>query len=654
MMVGPNAAQKENAWDGFTQSNSMIMDTSTAHLLSQITFLHNEVERLENQLNSMRLKAMTEAKEAACHYEHIIEQKDSEITEWRARVGQRKNEVDLSKRCAALEKQLAVVNAEKSTLTLEKNEIQSRARKLESTLKMRTSELKEASRISREEHTVVSDQNLKLSQIIRALSDENKKLSQDLANLTKNSMLKIDKQTEIEPLNVRDFAIQVCLPEKVEKECQIESPFFLVDPDSQSMHNLCHTLERKTQECDAFRAQLEDLKALQEDTLLTLDSTKKRLADEIERRKMITNDAEKLSIQVHSMQQKNSFQAATERDLLEKINALEDQNHQFRSEIMRLEHEHGTWERQLKQYEKDMDELISNKNYSNQQLSLLASENENLRAEIQSLLTRESQLAFSLKAKDGELQEVLTVYQNSVKENDTILANQRFLEKELDGVRATLASKEEGIIYFQEQLSALHQREQQLVLDLQAFEYENDQLHRKILHNDALAGKLENKCQELQQLIHAKDHSIEKLHQSLAELSKQIVIKENECLILRRQCESFESDVTRLQAVVATEAQRNQMVEESNARLVARDVLSSSNHYDNMSNQVSVFKQELASRSKELADLKEKLRIESETRQKLDQDLQIARSDLSDIAESKERLERIVLDQANTLSMLSK
>ncbi|CCW66741.1 unnamed protein product [Phytomonas sp. Hart1] len=654
MMIGSTETPKDIEWDSFVQPNLAVMDTSTAHLLSQITFLHNEVERLENQLSSMRLKAMKEVKEVASHYDHIIEQKDSEITEWRARIGLRKTEVDLSKRCANLEKQLAVANAEKSTLIMEKNDIQSKVRKLESSMKMRTNELKETTRLSQEEHAMVSDQNTKLSQIVKKLSEENKKLTKDLTNLHQKSILRADKETGIELLITKDFEVQVCLPEKMEKECQVESSFFLIDPDSQSMHNLCHTLERKTQECDAFRAQFEDLKILQEDTLLTLDTTKKRLVDEIERRKMITNDAEKLSIQVQSMQQRNSFQAATERDLLEKNNILEDQKHQLRSDIVRLEHEHGTWEKLLKQYEKDMNELISNKNYSNQRLSLLANENENLQAEIQSLLARESQLAFSLKAKDGELQEVLIAYQNSVKENESILGNQQFLERELDSARATLASKEEGIMYLQEQLNALHRREQQLVLDLQAFEYENDQLHRKILHNDALLGKLENKCQEHQQLIHAKDLTIEELHQSLAEISKQIVIKENECLLLRRQCESFESDVIRLQTVVTTEAQRNQKIEESNARLVARDVLSSSNYYNDLSNQVTLLKQELDLRNKELENLKEILRIESEARQGLVKELQITKSNLSDISESKERLERIVLDQANTLSMLSK
>lgn len=630
---------------------------NVAHLLSQINFLHGEVDRLEEQLNTVRVRAFKEAKDTAKQYEHAIEQKNAELQEWRGKTRITRGDADLPKRCAALEKQLALVHSENSVLSMEKNDLHAKLRKAESRFKSRISELNESVKSSSEETATSKEHLMKLSAALRALSDENTTLKRRL----QDAKYKVDDRppmreasAETSPTTSAKFTqTDTAVSQRRDAACQVASPLHFAESQDQSVHALSSALEQRVQECDGYRSRLEDLESVYADAQRLLSTAKARLTEESERRRLVSDDAEKMSIQVKSLQQKSSTQAAVERDLVERVRGLEEQRQQFRAKVMHMEREHGEVVAQLRQYEKDMQHLSSNKNYSNQQMSVFAGENENLRAEVQKLMVRESQLAFSLKAKDGEMHEILEAYRNAAKEMENMVENQRFLERELENVRAVLASKEDGINFLQEQLNGLHQREQQLILDVQTFEYENEQLHRKILHSDGGVGHLESRCQELQHLLLGRDQNIEKMHQSLAELSKQIVISENESMLLRRRCDSLEHDVGRLQAIVSSESERNRDLEEANARLVTRDVLSSFNSCESLSQELESVSAQLAIFKSNVDVLTQKLRNEEELRNGLQADFERTKNKLVAANESKERLEKIVLDQTRTLSKLS-
>ncbi|EPY18620.1 BRCT domain-containing protein [Strigomonas culicis] len=455
-------------------------DTYVAHLLAQIDFLHNEIDRLESLLASSRTKGNKEHARTVEHYESLVVQKNAEVSTLRAKLSA-KSDTDALARCSTLEKQLAAANSEKNVAIMEKNELKAKARKLEADLKSKTSLLK-AQANSRtetsEEAEALQNDNSQLLGQLKQLADENRLLRTELHEEKERSTQ--EKRTVSIGVQAIDLSAITAVPmstqtEKVvsftcDKECQVDSVIHFTQTKEQSVFTLTQLLEEKTQECDSLRSTLEDMKAVQEDTLQMLDTTKKRLSEEVQNFQLSSDDTEKLTLQIRSLQQKLSKQTATERELLSRIALLEESRQQLQKEAIHIENEKRTWQTQIHQTESDIEQLVANKNYCNQQLSLMSNENENLRAEVQKLLQREAQLAFTLKAKDAELHEIIKAYQNASKENDVMNENQRFLERELDNIRATLASKEEGIIYLQEQLSSLHQREQQLVLDLQTYE----------------------------------------------------------------------------------------------------------------------------------------------------------------------------------------
>ncbi|KAH8620179.1 hypothetical protein ERJ75_000090100 [Trypanosoma vivax] len=224
------------------------------------------------------------------------------------------------------------------------------------------------------------------------------------------------------------------------------------------------------------------------------------------------------------------------------------------------------------------------------------------------------QLVYSLKAKDGELQEILSAYQNAAKEVETRADAQRAVERELEVVRATLASKEQCVIYLQEQINQLHHRDQQLALDLQTFEYENGQLHRKLVQAEANTTQLHSECIELQNASLAKDRAAEELQQSLAELSKQVVLKENECMLLRMQCESLRHDASHLQSTFEMESRRSRELEDTNARLVVREILTSGSDekINSLNEEVSTANKALCEKTSMLLLANEQLKRERE------------------------------------------
>ncbi|ORC84350.1 BRCT domain-containing protein [Trypanosoma theileri] len=651
--------QLKNDLKNNSPPGTVIHEENTAHLLSQINFLHNEVERLEQQVATVRENAVEEVQAIAVEYKEKLLLKEKEnrsiVEQLRGRKNRSIDGEDFVSRCKMLESQLALALSEKNSLLIEKNDLSTKIRKLDTALKERKHEALEAQRMASHESVTSGSQIKSLQEVIQVLSDERTSLQKQLHQFRSEKNIEhVHNETQTENALVCTLTQTetVCMSEK---ECQVDLITYSGDIGAQSVQSLTHLLEIKCAEYDDLRAQMDDLSSIHRDTLSTLERTKKRLVEEVERRKLLSDDAEKLSLQVRSLQQKCSQQAAAERELYAKVSSVEEQKQLLRMSSVNIEREKHGLEEQLQQYQKDMDQLIANKNYCNQQVAQLSSENEKLQAEIQRLHQHEAQLAYSLKAKDGELREILSAYQNAVKEVELQTDSQRTIERELEATRATLASKEQGIIYLQEQLNQLHHRDQQLSLDLQTFEYENSQLHRKIVQTEALVAQLESNCNELQQVSLAKDRATEELQQSLAELSKQIVLKENECMLLRQRCESLQRDVSRLQSAHELESRRLHELEDINARLVVRGVMSSEDddRVNVLREEVKVLKESLQEKNFSLQTLQEQLQREQDERKKCTRELQVAQTSLEEALDSKERLQQVVLDQAATLSHLS-
>ncbi|KEG12011.1 BRCT domain-containing protein [Trypanosoma grayi] len=645
---------KDNA-SGHTEPHG----EDTAHLLSQIGFLHNEVERLEQQVKMVRAAGKEEIRALSIEYNEKLEKKEKEnraITEQlRARRNRLADGEDLVSRCKMLESQLAIALSEKNSLLVEKNDYSARIRKMEGVLKERKQEVSETQRMASHESVASGSQIKSLQEVIQVLSDERSSLQRQLAQIRSGMRVeKTDGETQTEASVASAYTQTDTLP-CAEKECQVDSITYSTDVGAHSAQSLTHMLELKCAECDDLRARIDDLSTVHREAVSTFEITKNRLTEEMERRKLLSDDAEKLSLQVRSLQQKCSQHAATERELLAKMSLVEEQKQQLRMSSVNIERNKNVLEEQLQQYQKDMEQLVANKNYCNQQVAQLAGENEKLRAEVQRLHQQEAQLAYSLKAKDGELREILSAYQNAVKEAESQMDAQRTIERELEATRAALASKEQGIIFLQEQMNQLHHRDQQLSLDLQTFEYENGQLHRKVVQAEALATQLQSTSEDLQQFSLRKDRMAEELQQSLAELSKQIVLKENECMLIRQRCESLQRDVSRLQSSHETESRRLRELEDANARLVVRGMMSgeNDNRINSLREEMDKVKEALQEKSASLQSVQEQLRKEKDERIKCLCELEAAQASLEEALLSKERLQQVVLDQAATLSHLS-
>ncbi|KAG5510595.1 hypothetical protein JKF63_06892 [Porcisia hertigi] len=633
-------------------------EAQVAHLLSQVAFLHREVERLEELVSTLRTKSFSEARQLAAEYEERIVQKNAEIERLQRSMKSRGDVDDPQKRCKLLEKQLATVNSEKSVACMEKADLQAKMRKLQVLLKTTKQEAAKVQGRSEESNMERSCTITALKLTVENLSQECDRLKTELAAQAKRQLVARESSGTIYERNFCHAEAQTALVEQATQSCQVctlQSAAANVAEDGDVPHSLAVLLEEKTRECDQLRGALEDMSAMQRDALSMLETTKRQLSQETERRRIAVEDVENFSLQLRALQQRCSDQTAAERAMGDKIRLLEEERQKMLVEKSQIERDRDHWEEQLRQYEADVAQLSATKNHSNRQLSSLASENENLRAELLQLSEREAGALYAVKAKDMEVQEILTAYQKSAQEIESLVENQRFLERELDNVRAALASKEETVAYLQEQLRSLHLHEQQLTMDIQALEYENENHHQRLVRGDQEAAELDAKCTELTNLLHVKEQCIEELHQSLSELSKQVIVKDNESLLLRQRCDTLLSDIACLRSSLSVEKAKVQDLETSNARFVAREVLSLSDAADRRE-QAQALEDE---RTTLKAAIEENERITasfdrlSETNKALELRLSDLEKSLQESIEAKERLHRIVLDQNKALSRLA-
>lgn len=446
--------------------------------------------------------------------------------------------------------------------------------------------------------------------------------------------------------------------------CQVDSVSSLPN-ETRSIQAVRHLLEQKCAEADDVRAKLDQLTYVHQETLQMLENTKLRLSQEMTRRKNLEEDVESQSLQLHSLQQKTSYQLSVDREKDSLLQQAEARQHEAQTKLLKSEDEYRRLEAELTKHRSDLQHLVANQNYNSTQVNQLSLENEGLRVEIQKLLQREAQCNYTIRAKDVEIAEILSAYQQSTKEMELVGNSCHTLEKENENLRAVIASREERNIHLQEQVAHLHAREQQLSLDLQSFEHEGGQLHRRFTQSEIRSAQLEAHVNECQQTIHSFERVNEELQRSLAELSKQLVVRDNESLLLRQRCDSLEQECTALNTAHRSESQRLRELEESNARLVVRNIMTTSTTQHQQaaaeSQRVDALEQELATVREMLNRTSTALRKANDETGSLQDGLRRAEqrcseaeAALAEVTNTKQRLERLLDEQATTLSQLSR
>ena len=651
--------------------------SSTTYFQSQIRFLHDELERAESMAATIRRECVEELRMSNEQFNRLMEEKDARIRQLEDETSKLRSVAGISKkakwehgedlmtRCKLLETQLATVLAEKNVLQVERGDIMMRLRKFESAAKERQHAVEEAQKLAAVESSVSSEHARRLIAIIANLTEDKTHVTEQLREA--NARLNTPKQSvevQVFPLALQQASQTDTAPSTEEVGCQVDSVGSL-PPETRSVQAVRHLLEQKCSEADDLRAKLEQLSYVHQETLQMLEATKQRLSQELTRRKSLEEDVESQSLQLHSLQQKTSYQLSVDREKDVLLQQAEARQHEAQTKLLKSEEEYRRLEADLTKHRSDLHHLVANQNYNSTQVNQLSLENEGLRVEIQKLLQREAQCNYTIRAKDVEIAEILAAYQQSTKEMELIGNSCHTLEKENENLRAVIASREERNIHLQEQVAHLHAREQQLSLDLQSFEHEGGQLHRRFTQSEIRSAQLEAQVHECQQTIHSFERVNEELQRSLAELSKQLVVRDNESLLLRQRCDSLEQECTALNTAHRSESQRLKELEESNARLVVRNIMSTSQAQQQQmtseSHRIVALERELAAARDSLGKTAAALRKSNDDTAELHQELGRAEqrraeveSALAEVTNTKQRLERLLSEQAATLSQLSK
>jgi hypothetical protein len=652
---------------------------ATSHLMAQLQFLHGELERLESEVASVRADsaeqlraANIEHATALAEYEAKLKAAADEKHRLLGRLGpaarqlsRMENGEDFLARCRILEGQLAAALAEKNAFSIEKHELMTKLRKMEAVAKEKKLSLAEVQKQAFEESASNEETGRTLRSIVDSLSAERSSLQEQLQVLrARLAAPRVESGVQSEaPIRLSGAAQCDPPPAQTDGWCQVDSIRHFADPQSASMHSVAHLLETKCAEVESLTQQLDELARAHRDTLTLLEQTRKRLQDEATRRQQSSDDCERLGLQVRSLQQRTSQQSAAEREKDVRLRESEDKMQEAVSSRLRIEAELQEAKELIAMHHTDMQNVVQSQNFANHQINSLASENDALRGEIQKLLHREAQCNFSIRAKEVELGEILAAYQQCVRESEQHIQARGILEREVDNARAAASAKEERIINLQEQIGHLHAREQQLALDLQSFDYEGGQLQRKLVQSESTVAHLEGQVHDLVQSLHASERVTEELERNLSELSKQIVLKDNECMLLRQRSDNAEREWATMNISRQTELHRLRELEDANARLVVRGILTSQQQQAAASPAPSTTdfqlrdeqqKKALAETTAALADANAALQNqEKQCSMHIDRAraLELA---LREEQLAKERLQRVVLDQAAILSQLSK
>lgn len=687
---------------GASSSGAAIVTTggggsSQAYLMQQIQFLHEEVERLESELRGVRERAAEELRAVQANATAMIQEREAALrgamTErnrlrsglgggafgsgsGRLGVCSGGTGEDLFTRCSMLESQLAAALSEKTAANAEKYEALAKIRKLETSLKERRAQSQELQKAVAEESGVLEKQRIAMQDAIAALAAEKAALQAQVGQL--RSVVEVPRHSssaQCDDPTPQTAAANVQTeppPSTFAAGCQVNTIHHFADAQGESVQSIAHALESKCAELETARGDLERLVAVHKETLDFFEVTKRRLADEIAQRKLLQEDNEKLGLQVRSLQQQASQLQAAVRERENLVREAEAKMQQALSSDVHHAEERRKWEEQAKAAAVDMQHLVANQNIANQQIGRLTSENDTLREQIQTLMQREAQANYSLRAKDVELGELLHAYQQATQEVQGHVNNKRTIEQECENLRALCASKEERIVNLSEQVAHLHQREQQLSIDLQSFDFETAQLHRKLVHAEAALASQRGQVSDLQATVAAGERVHQEMDRHAAELLKQLVIKDNENHLLRARCDQLEQEHGGLMAAHRAESARLRELEDQNARLVVKNIMGSNSSTSgggpNSSGGVGLAAAEQLQRTqRELEEVKTSLQkttealrqanlaIQSEQKMGADLEKQVAtqRKTIAELERAKADLQQLLLEQSKTLEQLT-
>lgn len=585
----------------------------TSHLLAQINFLHKEVDRLEEQLQSTRTKSLTTTRNATENYEKLLKEKTLKVEEWRNKY-------------TVLEKTLMTHELEKSEWERERKSLFAQIKSFESSFSQQQEDLCELRARCEAAENLIAESDI----------------SKGGSSISMNGRYAIDAVTSAHRATLDKYS-QVDFP--LCERCNMNSHCDLATLVGEGHQNqLRHSHDN-----------LKTIETMYETTLKLLEETKMRLSLEIERNAAVHAEFDELSGRFGVLQSKLNEEAAAKQNVIEKLSKHEREKQKFLSDIAQIEREKHFLEEQLRQYEKDIMQLITFKNISSEQLSQISTENDQLRRDLQEMQRKESRFLFAVKAKEEECDDALDAYRSATKENDLILENSKTLQRELHNLRTALASKEECILFLRDQTQSLNQREQELILDVQSFEYDNDQLQRRLQKDEVYISELEEKNNELKHLLESKNISIEELHQNLAELSKQLVASENEANALRRRCDSIQVECTSVQAAFEQELKKRRGLEEANGRLLTKSIINMTSDEELRHNRLenSRLNHDIDAKEEALRKLEEELSTERTLRKKVEDYLAELQFQMQATRERADRLEKVVEEQTNALSVIA-
>lgn len=693
----------------YPQSSAGTHAPSIQHLLKQIAFLHGELERVEKELadtrteNAEKMRRMFErggmSETSAPHSASSVYGPAAAAR----RLAERGNEALSSElhqareACIQLERKLAVAIAEKSAMSGEKCDLLGKVKKLETALKEKQQVLAEAHE-SMEEGSSSSEEklrklNLRLNETTKeyaALKRRFDAVAEELAaKNTKGSAITVESFVQCDlslSETIKEFAVEGTMTEMpllVDAECQVqtvksnmglivavrtgledvlgqEKEFSGGESELRESYNsITHMLQVRCSELDTARNDFARLSEAQKETLQYLEITKKRLTAELNNREVLESDVERLSLQTRAQQQKTAQLSVQLRDKDAAIEDLQRQTQEAVSSCLRMERERAQWEQELATNAKDMQNLVTNQNFVHQQLSAVNRDNDELRAEIQRLLQLESTNRMSMKAKDAELGEVLHAYQRAVSEGEENINHYRVLEKEADNLRAALSAKEERLVYLMEQLAQLHAREQQLTIDLQSFDHDRGQLHRKLNKQDALIAQQNAHIQSQQQNFSSSQLATQQLERNAAELSKQLAIRDHECLNLRTRCDELEQEFIALQASHNAQCDRLNELEDRNAQHAVKEMLTSRqerNREELLSDQLRQELEKANATIRKYSDgnnlLNKRIDDERHHKRELEALLDVERQRAEEAVREQQRLSRLLEQNAADLSRL--
>ena len=425
-------------------------------------------------------------------------------------------------------------------------------------------------------------------------------------------------------------------------------------------NNMAHLLQTRCAELDTARGDLHRLAEAHKEALQSLDGTKKRLAAELDRRRVVESDAERLALQVRALQQQSSLLSSQLREKDELVERFQSDAQTAIAAALKMEQERAGWEADLSSSAKDVQSLVTSHQLAQQQLATVSTENEELKKEAQRLLQLEATNQMAYRAKESELAEVLQAYQLTVREGEANVTKFRAIERESENLRAQLSVKEERVVHLSEQVAALHAREQQLTLDLQSFDYEGGQLQRRIIAGEQTIATLNAQINDLQQHGLAFQRLQHELEAGSTELSKRLVIRDQECMHLRMRCDQLEQECTALSTARVAESGRLRELEDLNAQQRVREVLYKNAAAASSEQQSQVLNRELERTRANLKDREAAL-----TRAQREADDERIRCEeyvvrlkevehLAAVAEGeRQRLERLVEEQAAALDKLA-